>query len=584
MKKFLLILTLLFSFQNCFPQLESNLTIGSKGLFVTKDVIDPDATAFISRVEADGGTLELTAKQLSDEIKLLKQVGLYNDAMLINIASGYKAGTLYSVKGDDLTFSRSSIRTRTDEVGDIETLANNVPALEWVGGVLQGVSISPQRTNLLLNSATLSTQNVTVTAVQHVLSFYGTGEIVLSGTHSATLTGVGERVTLAFTPTAGTLTLTVSGTVSYAQLEVSVNGVATSWIPTAGTTVTRIADELAIPSTGYTNVKTYIRGNEAFTHVNGYNYNSHQITLGTHSRFYMFPEVATPEQLTALGVTTVYEDAWVMPIAGNPTNPASPTNGEIRFSATEDLNVVATGDAVLVSNVKSDDGSLRLHTVTVSCPNGGSGSIIVEGRAKVRSLGNHNGVGNPNLDYYTGTDATAPRLTWNINDAPTLCEKIRQITDYANILPTTGNTALPTGLTYLYLRGANINWTYTGSLPTGLTYVLLAGANINWTGNVLGNPSTPKPNMTFFQLLNFRNPSDNMDYADLISILNSILDNVGTVPTTILIHEQIPANVTAINAATPDEFGSDPERAKYLINLIKSTKGVTTFTLNTTDI
>ncbi|OQY76167.1 MAG: hypothetical protein B6D44_00135, partial [Ignavibacteriales bacterium UTCHB2] len=111
-----------------------------------------------------------------------------------------------------------------------------------------------------------------------------------------------------------------------------------------------------------------------------------------------------------------------------------------------------------------------------------------------------------------------------------------------------------------------------------------AGANINWTGNVLGNPSTPKPNMTFFQLLNFRNPSDNMDYADLISILNSILDNVGTVPTTILIHEQIPANVTAINAATPDEFGSDPERAKYLINLIKSTKGVTTFTLNTTDI
>ena len=41
--------------------------------------------------------------------------------------------------------------------------------------------------------------------------------------------------------------------------------------------------------------------------------------------------------------------------------------------------------------------------------------------------------------------------------------------------------SLPSGLTYLYLHGTNINWTYSGSLPSGLTYLYLYGSNINWT-------------------------------------------------------------------------------------------------------
>jgi hypothetical protein len=80
------------------------------------------------------------------------------------------------------------------------------------------------RRNELVNTDTLSTQNVTVTNVQRVLSFWGTGTITLSGTSTAgPLVGVdaNTRVSLTFTPTAGTLTLTVSGTVSQAQLEVS---------------------------------------------------------------------------------------------------------------------------------------------------------------------------------------------------------------------------------------------------------------------------------------------------------------------------------------------------------------------------
>ncbi len=78
-------------------------------------------------------------------------------------------------------------------------------------------------TNVLLNAgaaASLATQSVTVAAVSHTLSFIGTGSVTLSGAHVATLTGTGvnNRVVLVFTPTAGSLTLTVTGSVTYAGL------------------------------------------------------------------------------------------------------------------------------------------------------------------------------------------------------------------------------------------------------------------------------------------------------------------------------------------------------------------------------
>jgi hypothetical protein len=41
--------------------------------------------------------------------------------------------------------------------------------------------------------------------------------------------------------------------------------------------------------------------------------------------------------------------------------------------------------------------------------------------------------------------------------------------------------ALPTGVTYLYLDGSSIAWTYTGALPTGLTLLYLNGNSIAWT-------------------------------------------------------------------------------------------------------
>ena len=78
------------------------------------------------------------------------------------------------------------------------------------------------RRNLLVNTTTMATQSLTVTAVAHTLSFTGTGTVTLTGASTAgplVGTGVNNRVSLTFTPTAASLTLTVSGSVTLAQLE-----------------------------------------------------------------------------------------------------------------------------------------------------------------------------------------------------------------------------------------------------------------------------------------------------------------------------------------------------------------------------
>lgn len=158
-----------------------------------------------------------------------------------------------------ITFTRSgNTATVTNSSGVIVAVNADIPRFDYNPTTLvcNGLLIEESRTNVLLNSlingTSLATQSVTVTAAARTLSFYGTGQVVLSGVHSATVTGTGAypaRTTLTFTPTAGVLTLTVTGTVQFAQLELG--SFVTSFIPTAASQVTRTADVAAMTGTNF---------------------------------------------------------------------------------------------------------------------------------------------------------------------------------------------------------------------------------------------------------------------------------------------------------------------------------------------
>jgi hypothetical protein len=182
-------------------------------------------------------------------------VSYYDDASLVLIPSGIKASKVYSVKPEDgtgdFTFSRASTATRTNSAGLIESVASNVPRLDYMTatGALATcpmLEAEQQRTNLVFPSATATTQTRTVTATAHTLTFYGTGSVTLSGVATGTLTGTGanDRVALTFTPTAGSLILTVTGTVTNWQLEPGT--FSSTYIPTTTAAVTRLKDDVTL--------------------------------------------------------------------------------------------------------------------------------------------------------------------------------------------------------------------------------------------------------------------------------------------------------------------------------------------------
>lgn len=159
----------------------------------------------------------------------------------------------------DLNFGGGSIDRRISSSGGANgtrigtatlPVAATTPRLDCstsTAGLIVGLRVEKSATNLLANAAidgsNLATQNRSVTAQAYTLSFYGTGSIALSGAATTTLTGDAaypSRKTLTFTPSAGTLTLTVTGTVQYAQLETGT--IATSFVPTGASAVTRSAD------------------------------------------------------------------------------------------------------------------------------------------------------------------------------------------------------------------------------------------------------------------------------------------------------------------------------------------------------
>ena len=140
--------------------------------------------------------------------------------------------------------------------------------------------------------------------------------------------------------------------------------------------------------------------------------------------------------------------------------------------------------------------------------------------------------------------------------------------------------SLPSGLTYLYLLGTNINWTYSGSLPSGLTSLTLNGSNINWTAfDASGSGNIT----TYYRLLDFVTTA--FSVTNFISLLQSMVSRVGGLPTTCIISDY-DNNPTPdeIKNATPNQSGTDAEKAKHWVEQLRSEKGVTSLILNNTNI
>lgn len=125
------------------------------------------------------------------------------------------------------TYSRSGSKQEllASGAGVSAVFSANVAAIIPGSGYYSRVAV----TNLLLNagqSSSLSTQGVVVTAQAYVLSFLGTGTVTLSGASTAgplVGTGANNRVSLTFTPTAGTVTFTVTGSVTYSSFVAGLN-------------------------------------------------------------------------------------------------------------------------------------------------------------------------------------------------------------------------------------------------------------------------------------------------------------------------------------------------------------------------
>ena len=158
------------------------------------------------------------------------------------------------------TYTRSGAKSELLSTGAPTAFAANVPGIVPTIGYWARAAL----TNLLLNAGTATTLNTqttaALTAAPYTIYFEGTGSVALSGSFTGSLAGTGANnmVALVFTPTAATLTVTVTGSVTYAGLVLGNFPTGAAIIATAGATASIGADSLATTANPYTADQDFI--------------------------------------------------------------------------------------------------------------------------------------------------------------------------------------------------------------------------------------------------------------------------------------------------------------------------------------
>jgi hypothetical protein len=126
---------------------------------------------FKDRVAAEGGTFE--AEQcLKNSLPAL----IENEPSLCVTPNAVEEGKLFSIiptdGSGDLTVVRATTATRVNSAGLIESVANNVPRLDYTNSSCPSILVEPQRTNLVLRSNELSTAPNVLDNVTGTSNFY----------------------------------------------------------------------------------------------------------------------------------------------------------------------------------------------------------------------------------------------------------------------------------------------------------------------------------------------------------------------------------------------------------------------------
>jgi len=193
------------------------------------------------------------------------------DPTILITANGYTTGLIYTVIPTDfdgssgfLNWTRASTKTRVNGSGVVETMANNIPTLDYTDSVCPVIGIEPQRTNLYLRSeditnaywtktgatASGNTQNApndTLTA-DSLISTNSTGRHEVSRAVSLNIGSPGNTFTASF--------YVKKGNVDYAYIEC----VDTYWL---GTCIINLNNGVVETKTG-TNVNVLV------SLINGY--------------------------------------------------------------------------------------------------------------------------------------------------------------------------------------------------------------------------------------------------------------------------------------------------------------------------